>query len=447
MGKSTDSTLIDKYFSLYLTRYATHVEYLKDHTPEKELRLIVTIPCYKESGLLNTLESLHKCASTKYPVEVIVLINQPAGSPEETIQQNEIVLAQSRKWAGGHSTPKRKFHIIWGGDLPAKHAGVGLARKMVMDEAIRRFSKSGQRDGIITSLDADSVCDANYLSEIERNFLEDPEFTGANIYFEHHIPENKDDRTSLGIASYELHLRYMVHALRIAGYPYAFHSVGSTMAVRASSYLKQGGMNRRKAGEDFYFLQKIIPLGNFGEINTTRVIPSARVSDRVPFGTGKAMMKWLNSDATVFETYNPQIYDSLKQLFTIAATIYHHRKSELQPLYHQLENPLKKFIKPEEWDQKMKHIKDHSTSIQTYRYKFFQWMDGLKILKYIHYARDEAYPNVPVLEAYNWIRAHLGLDTGTITSVFEGLEELRSFDRANPWYYRKNQVVIGGRVL
>ena len=30
------------------------------------------------------------------------------------------------------------------------------------------------------------------------------------------------------------------------------------MAVRAHAYARQGGMNRRQAGEDFYFMQKLV---------------------------------------------------------------------------------------------------------------------------------------------------------------------------------------------
>ena len=81
------------------------------------------------------------------------------------------------------------------------------------------------------------------------------------------------------------------HAL----FPFAFHTIGSSMAVRASSYMRQGGMNKRKAGEDFYFQQKIIPLCGFTECNSTVVYPSPRPSYRVPFGTGRAMLGYLQN--------------------------------------------------------------------------------------------------------------------------------------------------------
>ena len=41
------------------------------------------------------------------------------------------------------------------------------------------------------------------------------------------------------------------------GYPDSIYTIGSAFAVRAEAYMKQGGMNRRQAGEDFYFLYKL----------------------------------------------------------------------------------------------------------------------------------------------------------------------------------------------
>ena len=67
-----------------------------------------------------------------------------------------------------------------------------------------------------------------------------------------------DDNSYKAVWLYELHLRYYKQALQFTGFPYYYHTIGSAFAVNAEVYCKQGGMNRQKAGEDFYFLQKII---------------------------------------------------------------------------------------------------------------------------------------------------------------------------------------------
>ena len=92
------------------------------------------------------------------------------------------------------------------------------------------------------------------------------------------------------------------------------------MAVRADIYAGQGGMNKRQ-GEDFrIFLHKIIPLGQFGEINNTRVIASPRPSARVPFGTGKAVREFLDNGR--IESYPLAAFEDLKVFFLIRCRIF-----------------------------------------------------------------------------------------------------------------------------
>ena len=306
-----------------------------------------------------------------------------------------------------------------------------------MDEAVHRLARSGFCDGIIVGLDADSLCDPNYLTEIENFYIEHPSSVGATIYYEHPLYTEEDKDHRYGIASYELHLRYLIRALRYAGFPYSFHTLGSCITVRASVYAKQGGMNKRKAGEDFHFLQKIIPLGNFGEINTTRVIPSSRVSNRVPFGTGKAMMKWSDSRIKELRTYNPSIFEELHTLFSGIDDIWKADMVKIEGYYHTLAPTMKKFLKPEDWLTEILRFQKHSTSVQTFRHKFFQWMNGLNTLKYIHFARDEMHKNIPVSDAYTWLRKKLDFLDNDKIDVLNGLNELRSYDKSHPYYFKK----------
>jgi hypothetical protein len=440
MGKNKDSSLNQKQFHTYFTRYAHPIEYLGYQPVSEKLGIVVTVPCFNEPDLISTLESLYNCDPTQTPVEIIVLINQTAKSDKKIIKLNEQCYRDATIWAKKYNTPNRRFHIIFEKGIPEKHAGVGLARKIVMDEAIRRLAMSKVYNGIVIGMDADCKCDLNYLSEIERYFQENPAATGATIYFEHPISLQETTNHSFGIASYELHLRYLVQALRYSQFPYAFHTLGSTMAVRADTYVKQGGMNKRKAGEDFYFLNKVIPLGNFGEINTTRVIPSGRISDRVPFGTGKAMMKWSESGRSDYYTYNPLIFEDLRTIYSGINEMAGAQKGEIENYYDNLSPYLQKFISKREWIKKIDLINRQVTSIPTFRYRFYQWMNGLKTLKYIHFARDEAHTNVPVIEAYSWLKSKIGLSGQKKENVYESLSALRLYDKENPYYFRKTTI-------
>jgi hypothetical protein len=436
MGKSKNSSLNYEQFSVYLSRYAHPVEYLKHDPVTENLNIIITIPCYNEPDLLKTLKSIDDCYPTRSPVESIILINQPVNSNNRISYQNEKSYIETQSWIKKHSTANKKYHVIWIKDIPEKHAGVGLARKIVMDEAIRRFFRAKVFNGVIAGLDADTQCDPDYLLEIENHFQKYLNASGANIYFEHPLKINSREKHSLGIASYELHLRYLIHALRYAQFPYAFHTLGSSMTVRANIYAKQGGMNKRQAGEDFYFLHKVIPLGNFGELNTTRVIPSGRISNRVPFGTGKAMMNWSKSNLDHFDTYNPDIFEIMRTLLIGIDDLFNADDSSIEKYYDQQSTSLNGFIEAQEWLGKIRNINKQSSSLETFRYRFFHWMNALKILKLVHYLRDNRYNNVPVMDAFSWLTEKINIDKDCVDE-YDALRKLRTYDRENPYYYNR----------
>ena len=255
--------------------------------PDAGLGIVVVVPCCNEPDLVGSLASLRHCERPGCSVEVIVVVNASAGCRAEVRLQNQATLNIAAEWTAQHSDARFAFHTLHFPELPPKQAGVGLARKIGMDEALRRLDDIGRPDGIIAGYDADCRCAPNYLTAIERYFERTPASPGCSIYFEHPLEGPMSPQVYEGVAAYELHLRYYIQALRHAGFPHAHHTLGSCMAVRADAYRKQGGMNKRKAGEDFHFLNKVIPLGGFADLTRTTVYPSPRPSDRVPFGTGK----------------------------------------------------------------------------------------------------------------------------------------------------------------
>ena len=66
-----------------------------------------------------------------------------------------------------------------------------------------------------------------------------------------------DNDETKAIICYEIFLRYYVLGLKFAKSDYAFHTIGSTMLCTPDAYVKVEGMNKRKAAEDFYFLEKL----------------------------------------------------------------------------------------------------------------------------------------------------------------------------------------------
>jgi hypothetical protein len=414
--------------NLYLARYAWPVEYLKTHIPAYNLGLIIVIPSCGERNLPDTFLSIKNCKPAGCNVEVIVVVNHPESSPDEIVSANMETIASLGMWTDNAQKSWLQFHFIRAFDLPSRKAGVGLARKIGMDEAVRRFHKINNPNGIIACLDADCLCDPNYLYEIHKHFKKHPETTGACVYFEHPLEGKLPEEIYEGIAAYELHLRYMVHALRMTGYPYSFHTVGSSMVINSEIYQKQGGMNTRKAGEDFYFLHKIFPLGHFHEINSTRVIPSPRVSERVPFGTGKAMKEWISTRNLL--TYNPLIYKDLTKFINDVNLIYERSINDEPMVSINLPESLKEFLREEEWAEKIKICLTSSRNERGFKYHFYKWFSGLKIIKYLNFAANHFYPDVPLEEAAKWVLSNqYGIRITEYNSNNELLELFRHIDR------------------
>lgn len=411
--------------NIYLERYAFSKQYL-DYHPKVDTGIIVVLPCHNEPDLISALDALNNCKSP-CRVEVIVVINASENASEEIKQQNIKTYQNALTWLTSNQTGNFSFHFILENELPKKHAGVGLARKIGMDEAVRMFESVDKHDGVILCFDADCQCEPNLLSEVFEYFQNNPASPGCSINFEHPLNGSLDDQVYKGITYYELHLRYYVDALKYAGFPYAYHTIGSSMAVRTSAYQKQGGMNRRKAGEDFYFLHKVIPLGHFGEINSTTVYPSPRASDRVPFGTGRAVGEWLAGEQEEYQTYHHQIFEDLKEFMIQVDSYFQIDEKHLKNLIIDLPASISDFIVSLNFEIKLKEIQRQSTNLQSFRKRFFQWFDGFRVLKYVHFARDNFYPNISTISAVDWLFEKYKKDSPA--ELKEKLIKLRSLDK------------------
>jgi glycosyltransferase involved in cell wall biosynthesis len=355
--------------------------------PHHDLKIVVVIPCYNESDLLGTLSSLKECQAAGSAVEVIVVINSGDDGPQDVLKRNRCTYEEALAWSAEASEPRLQFHILNFPALPARHAGVGLARKIGMDEAVRRLDKAGNLDaGVIVGLDADCTCATNYLVAIERHFVASPATPGCSLYFEHPLDGSERREVYEAAATYELHLRYYIEALRYAQFPHAFHTVGSCMAIRAQVYMEQGGMNKRQAGEDFYFLHKIIQLGGFSELSATTVYPSPRASDRVPFGTGKAVAEHLSGKAPV--TYALDAFVDMREFLRAVFTS--------EP--NQIPESASALMEQQRFPNVLDEIRKNTSTPAAFQKRFFRWFDGFKAMKLVHHLCERSYGRRPVYQ-------------------------------------------------
>lgn len=374
--------------------------------PSPRLRIVVVIPCHDEPNLLVTLQSLHD--TTRPPsvaVEVITVISASELDSAEVQQRNLETFQAATAWAATVNSPEFQFHILHFPHLPAKHAGVGLTRKIGMDEAIYRFRLAGNPNGILLSLDADCRCESNYLLAIAQYFAANPKLDSCSIAHRF-LPAVGENASLIDQAAFRIALAQdiLTMGLRHCGHPYAYMTVGAAMAVRAVAYQAQAGMNRRKAGEDFDFLQKFIELGVHGDCTTTTVHPAGRISRRKPAGLGQMIAQYCEApdpDYLVFA------WESFNALRIGLAHMRHWHAMNPTALETALENfpeGFREFMTAQAWIEKVQEMQKYTKTSEAFEKRFYRWFNSLKTFHYFQYCRDHHWANQPILEVQEAMR-------------------------------------------
>ncbi len=412
MKKSTPKEV----FETYRKRFSYFPEYEINAVPNSHLKFSIVIPCYNEPALLKTLDSLLQCDTPSTSFEVLVVVNNAVDASKEITVVNLKTINDFKNWkksANSHLV----FHCVEALNLPSKKAGVGLARKIGMDLAANRFAAL-DKTGWIINLDADCEVSTNYLTEIERCITNN--IRGGHFFFKHKIDNVKEEVLKQGIALYELHLRYYSQALKFSGFKYWYHTVGSCMIARSDVYALQGGMNQRKAGEDFYFMHKIMPGGNMLTINQATVYPSARISNRVPFGTGKAQGDWVDGGNKIRLTYHFKLFSTLRMFFSTLCDWYR-EVPKLDDVTHS-------FLVSVNFEEVVSRIKKRSSTQDLFIKNITQYCDGFFTLKFVHYLRDRQYGEGDVISEANALLSELKGAT-VKRSTLELLHAYRELDK------------------
>ncbi len=391
---------------------------------------IVVVPSFNEPDIIRTIASLEKCDRSAKSVEVIIVVNSPESCSDDIILQNRKTCNDIENWKKWNQKQGFRVYCILKENLPVKHSGAGLARKIGMDEAVYRFNQLKKPQGIICSFDADATCERNYFTEIESFVCRHPSASGASIYFEHPVTGEGFPQSIYHAAIlYELHMRYFLQALRSTGFPFAHHSLGSAFFVNAGTYVKFGGMNRKKAGEDFYFLQKIIPNIKFFDLNTTTVYPSPRISDRVPFGTGPTIKRLVSESSKTFYTYNYSAFLDLRILFLNIEKLFSMGSNEHKLVYQKLPQSVRQFISEENFCKKIMEIKNNTSSPEAFVKRFFNWFNGLQIVKFLNFAHSGIYSKVDVAEQAGFLLTVLTKSDGDYGDSKELLMAYRKLEK------------------
>jgi hypothetical protein len=318
--------VIDKYLGRYAEpeqRIAQRLDGCWKHA--------LVVPAFDERIAL--LDGLAVCASAE--ALVILVVNARDDHDPRALGANaellaalpgELVSTQPPAWlarrAGVELLVIDRTSI--GFRLPAKQ-GVGLARRIGADLALALWRHGKLISPWIGSTDADAELPLDYFAAQSAS----PAAAVALTYPFVHVPSGEallDRATEL----YERWLQHYVDGLRRARSRYAFHSVGSALAVHAEAYAGVRGFPRRQAGEDFHLLDKLAKIGDIAPASAAPIRIRARRSSRVPFGTGPAVRRYeaLLAEGKEPSFYHPESFERLAVWLSALDAFAEHRNPQ-----------------------------------------------------------------------------------------------------------------------
>jgi hypothetical protein len=404
------SPALSKAVRKYLDHYAEPETHLLDESfpiwPERsdaktsQYDYVLVIPAYRESRRF--FDRLAKSLLENHAVLLIVVINQPdtLRKPDaenqrlwDGISQDTSLLRQVEhiELRSLPQTPSALLLVdrFSRSPLPKKR-GVGLARKIGADLALALINRNVVSQNWIYSTDADAYLPTNYFSVLSNTSTNK---AAAAVFPFQHIcgPDKIGQATKL----YEQRLQQYVNGLQAAGSPYAFHTLGSALAINATSYASVRGFPKRDGGEDFYLLNKAAKTGEVLILQAPKIRIEARQSNRAPFGTGPAINRLLGEEkltqARIF--YHPDVFRQLRDWLQAIPETWSRPINDLA-----LATLTMQALDSLDIDKAIDSTRQRSRTQDTYIKHMHTWFDGFRTLRFIHLLRDSGLHNMSLAE-------------------------------------------------
>jgi len=364
----------------YLARYAEPEAKLAADIPG-HFRAVLIVPAHRERAtLLDGFAAALRDAGG--PVLVVLVVNVAEDASHEARAETRALLAELPRSLGLFVVDRASA----GRELPAKQ-GVGLARKTGADIALALWAQGRVELPFLFSTDADAALPADYFRRAEPG-------AAAQLFPFRHVPGG-DTAIDAATALYERSLRYHVLGLAHAGSPYAYHSLGSALALDCQSYAAVRGFPRRQAGEDFYVLDKLAKLGDILPLGGEPLALHARASERVPFGTGPRVRELVSAGGDV-SVYHPDCY---RALGAVLDTFTELARSRSSLVLERLEPAWLAALHGLGFERELPEALAQCRTSSVLLRRLFTWFDALRTLRFIHALRDAVRPALPLERA------------------------------------------------
>ena len=311
-----------KTISSYLERYGhpSALQYWQQLKQYPKINLnykhVVVVPvCAEKEGLDDFLAQIKTLKNAK-DVLLILVLNEHIGQSENVFQDNQQTLKRLQKynqrpqqygqsesyfwlWLLNFTGAKKRFQSVKG--------GVGLARRIGCDLALKCIEQKWVATQWIHNLDADVKLPRNYFNVCFNHVK-----AVAYLYPYQHLLNHVNPLANIALADYEGFLNYLLRGLNYALSAFAYSALGSLICVHAHAYAQVRGMPKLNAGEDFHFLNKLRKLGHIATFEAKfKVFIHCRTSTQTPFGTAHSTLQYMHNRQARY-VYHPHCFRLLK---------------------------------------------------------------------------------------------------------------------------------------
>lgn len=283
MKTDPDETTADEHTGYHL---------FTNPAPSPHLQLTVIVPVRNEAHhLVRTLEALRNQRDAEgNPLnpaiyEVLLLANNC------TDHSYEVAVRYGQRY------PDFPLHVARIRLPPAK-ANIGTARRLLMDEAHRRLTSTGNANGIIASTDGDTEVDTHWIQGTMTEIAGGSDAVGGRIL----------TRPAPGPVR-AFHLRDVMYRTLVAKaearldpvahdpWPRHFQHFGASLAVTCRTYERVGGLPRKPYLEDEAFYRALVRIdAKVRQSPRVKVITSTRQQGRVAVGFSEQLRYWAHLD-------------------------------------------------------------------------------------------------------------------------------------------------------
>ena len=257
---------------------------LVSHAPLSSCEVCVIVPVRNEAENIEAtlLDLTNQIDLTGKPLdknryEIIVLANNCSDNSAEMV----------RRFA--RIKPDVVIHLVEM-TIDSDRAHIGWVRKLLMDEACRRFKEIGRDLGVIASTDGDTRVSATWIAATLAEIKNGADAVGGRIITCSKSRARLDPTTKLYYLRYQRY-GYLVSQLEASLDPYFessprhHHHYGASLAVTAQMYAKVGGLPPLRSSEDVALYEALMRVdARFCHSPRVKVITSARAVGRAEAG-------------------------------------------------------------------------------------------------------------------------------------------------------------------